>query len=503
MLKKYEMFIQSLNESVVFYSDAFRKIIKNINDPVAAALLDLESNDLEVSRNYIDIDPSDKNKITFIPDSRAKRLQEDKSFVYVTSPGLSAGFLANSSTNKQIFDELGFVPTGERQYRPQPGEVGKLIKMTTRPSGNSYCYLKFEGGESIINKRNLEEVSEVNLFTASGRQSGKVGTSIKTFLSSVGKNFTDREIEIFGNSYKSEFERANNIFSQFEIVEGRDIGYWYNESKYERISGTLGSSCMRNHNQDFFELYNSNPDKVKLLILKSATGDTIKGRALVWFLDDPKGFVFVDRVYYIEDSDADLFRKYAIEKGWVQKRVNSSTNNAYSFGKDGIVYLDKISVNLKKISYNYSYSNYPYMDTLKYYNTGTGELTNDDSKSGYITLECTDGSFDSTCEECEGIGSITCDECGGDGWYGCGDCSSTGKVECSDCEGTGKEECDECDGTGEVDGEECSDCDGTGKQNCNECDGDEEVICPECGGDGRTECYDCSGNGNVDCPECN
>lgn len=502
MLKKYEMFIQSLNESVVFYSDAFRKIIKNINDPVASALLDLESKDLEVARNYIDIDADDKNKITFIPDARAKRLQEEKSFRYLT--GTSTGFLANSSTNKQIFDDLGFVPTGERQYRPQPNEVGKLIKMTTRPSGNSYCYLKFEGGESVINKRNLEEVGTVDLFTASGRQSGKIGSNIKTFLSSVGKNFTDREIELFVNSYKSEYERANDIFSKFEIVEGKDIGFWYHGSRYEKISGTLGSSCMRGHNKEFFVFYNNNPDKVKLLILKSETDGEIKGRALVWFLDDPQGVVFVDRVYYIEDSDADLFRKYAIEKGWVQKRINSSTSNAGAVGKDGVVYFDKISVKLKKElenGFDYSYSMYPYMDTLKYYNTETGELTNYDDK-GYITLECTDGSFGSTCEECEGTGSISCGECGGDGWYGCYGCSSTGRVECSDCEGTCKEECGDCDGSGEVDGEECDTCDGTGKENCSECGGEGEHTCGDCDGDGRTECYDCSGSGEIDCPEC-
>ena len=80
MLKRYDDFILEslLTESVVYYSDKFRNIIKNIDSPVATALLDIESKDLDVDKNFIDV-TDDKEQISFIPDKRAQRILDPSS----------------------------------------------------------------------------------------------------------------------------------------------------------------------------------------------------------------------------------------------------------------------------------------------------------------------------------------------------------------------------------------------------------------------------------------
>ena len=44
-----------LNESIVVFSDKFKKLLSKIDSPVAKSLLDMESKDLDIANNYIDI----------------------------------------------------------------------------------------------------------------------------------------------------------------------------------------------------------------------------------------------------------------------------------------------------------------------------------------------------------------------------------------------------------------------------------------------------------------
>ena len=56
MLKKYNHFLfESLVlESVVFYSDKFRKLLKDIDSPVSSAILDLETKDIDTANSMLD-----------------------------------------------------------------------------------------------------------------------------------------------------------------------------------------------------------------------------------------------------------------------------------------------------------------------------------------------------------------------------------------------------------------------------------------------------------------
>jgi len=506
MLKKYDNFLfeSLILESIVFYSDKFKTILKDIDSPVSKAIQDLETKDIEVANNYLDVDT--KDTISFIPDRKAQEIIANKDkWVTISSQN---GFLKHSDANKEIFALLEYEPVGPQTYHPNIGEKGELIKEVKSPeSENIYVKVKFPGGVTVINKNYIRPVDIHKMPFAQNRQTIRVGRGIKALLSKTDYKFTDSEIEQFVNKYKSAWDKMNDIFRNFELVNGDDIGRWYNYGMYDNPSrGTLGSSCMKSSRVSFFHIYMKNPDKCSLLILKNDSGEKIKGRALVWNLDNPK-VTFLDRIYTNEDSDVELFKQYAYLKGWYHKRYQNSSNDFILQGKDSTLNQGDLVVLLKSIRQE-DYDNYPYLDTLKYFNQHTGKLSTEED-SDCILLEDTGGQWvDATCEVCGGDGRFDCYECGGDGTERCDNCysrsthRSTGRVSCSECSGEGELDCGDCDGTGMIDGEECETCEGFKKITCEECSGDGEVDCEDCGGDGQVTCSTCDGDGRIDCTEC-
>ena len=288
----------------------------------------------------------------------------------------------------------------------------------------------------------------------------------------------DKDLEVFVNQWKATVDKINDRFQYFDVVNGQDIGHWYNYLNYRERNGSLGSSCMSNVDQNYFDIYMTNTDVCQLLILKSEEDDSkIVGRALLWTLSDGKKFV--DRIYTIQDSDVQLFREYSKEQDWYYKQHNNSSNLARVITKEG----DMIDLgNMVVIINKGLYEAYPYLDTLKYFNSKKGTLSNQSSEDSYL-LESTDGEL-FRCEYCGGSGNQTCGNCDGDGYWDCGLCNGSGDVNCEPCSGNGKIE-------GEEGEEECDACGGSGKNECR-----------RCGGDGREECDDCSGRGEQSCYEC-
>lgn len=509
MLRKYNDFLfeSLILESIVVYSNKFKDILKEIDSPVAKAILDTETKDLDVANNYLDI--NDKDTISFIADRRAKEILQQKDKFAVFNGG--SGFLKHSASNNEIFGLLEYEPVGEKTYHPQNGERGEVLKKAKSPrSENIYVKIQFPGGLTVVNENNLRYVDVNQLPFQQNRQTIRTGRGVKALLSKSDFKFSDAEIEQFVNKYKSAWDAMNDIFRKFELVSGDDIASWYDYNKYAEQRGTMGSSCMKGVNSNYFDIYTKNPDKCSLLVLKSDDGQKIKGRALVWKLDNPQ-VTYVDRIYTNNDSDVELFKQYAYSKGWYHKPNQSSSNDYSMVGKEGAKNEGHLVVNLKSLN-DGNYDKYPYLDTLKYFNTSTGKLTTEELRGygDYITLEDTGGRWveDEDCENCGGNGRVDCYECDGDGKVECGECysrsarRSTGKVKCDDCDGDGDIDCPECDGKGQIDGEDCSDCSGKGKVDCSDCDGDGEIDCPECDGDCERECGECGGDGRLECPEC-
>ena len=506
MLNKYRDFVLEslLNESIVVFSDKFKNIINNIDSPVAKALSEMESKDIAVSNNYIDIDV-DKEKITFIADRKAKEILSPENREKFAAYHGDGGFLRHSPGNKAIFDLLEYEPVGDSCYHPHHGERGEVLKKVQSPeSSNIYLKVKYNGGISVVNQRNMRYENVDNIPFKQNRQSVRVGRGVKSMLNSASLKFSESEIEKFVNSYKAEFEKMNDAFRYFEVVEGEAIPHWYSRKNYLLGSqkGQLSSSCMSNVQDGYFEIYASNPNVCKLLILKADDNTKIKGRALLWILSSPKNeenvITYMDRVYTHEDSDIELFRQYATHRKWCYKSNNMSTNDATMIMPDGKPKnLGELLVNLKKGSYD----QYPYLDTLKYYNTYTGELTTSSrnySSEDVILLEDTDGGFEGSgdCDYCDGNGEVDCPDCDGNGRLRCEDCDGTGSISCNECDGEGKRECPDCNGKG------CEECKETGKITCPDCDGDGDVECSTCEGSGEYDCDECSGSGRVSCSEC-
>lgn len=228
----------------------------------------------------------------------------------------------------------------------------------------------------------------------------KIGKLVNTFF--PGK-YTPGDIEKFTNIFKSSIE---NTGERIIVVEGEAIGEWYDLNKYWKLSSTLGSSCMRAKSVDFFEMYNENPQSVRMVCLLDEDESGVvklKARALVWKIDKIEDTVdgkeikfdyFMDRQYCWDDSEIIKLRNYAEKNGWAYKTHNNHRDfEIVTF--NGSVYSLHIttSVKIKK------YSNYPYMDTFKRFNPKTGELFNDnltdpDIAGGCYILESTRGLFE-------------------------------------------------------------------------------------------------------------
>lgn len=209
----------------------------------------------------------------------------------------------------------------------------------------------------------------------------------------LAKGGKPEDVESFVNMYVATVEAHSKIF---KIVNGDDIAYWYNVDRYFKTSGTLGGSCMRGCRTETFKLYTENPDKVQLLILHPEDiRDKIIGRAIIWKLDDPSGRYYMDRIYTADDSDEYMFIEYAKRHNWLYK-------SSQSYGHDYNI-IDPSNDSSEKIKMNVQLKpecdKFPYLDTLQFYNTKTGIITNDRSKvendKGWVQLTNTDGSASS------------------------------------------------------------------------------------------------------------
>ena len=477
MILNYNEFITEslILESQIIYSKKFKNVVSKIDHHIAGKLLDIEKKDVETRNNVFDIPDNTNNKISFIPDSKAKELVNDSLyFRYIANNG---GWLKNKSTNDHLFEKVGYTyEEGEEPYKPNSVELGKEInRVTSESSGKTYVYLEFETGKGVYNLNKIEEATNEKLLASGNRQEIKAGKGIKAILKSSGIDVTPKELEDFVNLFKSAIDKMNDKFSLFDVVDGDDISFWYDSDNYYSQDGQLGSSCMKGKPDYYFEIYTQNPEVCSLIILKHPDDETkITGRSLLWTLTDDRKFM--DRVYSRNDSDILLFHQFAAEKGWHRKSDNDSSQDFDIVAPDGTIDYD---MNIKIDVKSGTYSGYPYMDTFKYLDTDSGTLEPSDNDG--FELEDTDGT----------PSNDVCEYCNGRDYVECPDCDGTGELDCDDCSGTGEVECSECDGSGEVGEEECLNCSGTG-----------ETECDECGGGGTLECGNCDSENEVDCPEC-
>jgi hypothetical protein len=348
MLNRYEFFREDLilegiiNETYIYYAPPFEKALKRIKDnQIANELLNVKDKDIKPDVTFVNID-----KEGYLSFTTARN--------------------AGNNLNK----------------------IWKHIK----PEDWFNTIIHDSDLESIWGKHEIGDENDV--YTKS-RNSLRVGRFINKLF--PGK-FNDKQIEEFVNKFKSSLEVEGE---KFELVEGDDIAKWYHYKNYTEMKGTLGNSCMKDKSDSIFKIYTKNPDVCKLLILRE--DDKILGRALVWKLasfyslyNDHKPEYYMDRQYYIKESDVEKFKKYAEEQGWAYK----SYNNHHSFSTvkfNGEEFNAKMTIQLGKSGGDYDYGRYPYVDTFRRYDPISGILYNDDDEDskneGQYILADTGGGY--------------------------------------------------------------------------------------------------------------
>lgn len=413
ILKKYDDYITEklifdmLLESKVVFSDKFLNVLNGIkDDKISNELLKINSTDVDVTQNYIDI-TDEKDSVTFTPDRKAQELLEDSVEYWKVID--SQKYLTHSSANDNLFSEIGYEKPSGEPWAPSVGEFGYITgEIVSKRSGKTFVIFQNDRDKkTVLNKDALvktifsEGIGTHKIWKTS-RNNIKVGRLVRSILKSSNFDFNDRDIEIFVNKYKSTFDILNDIYKQFKIVKGNDIAYWYcneDNDRYEEGDGTLNNSCMSNVDDEYFDIYCNN-NEVSLVILFDDNGDLnkdvyssdrIKGRALLWNakLND-KDIMFMDRIYTTNDSDVELFKDFASKNGWWYKyKQNSNPDEEISNGSTTID--DKITVNLSNTGI---WDSYPYMDTLCYYIRNSETLTNSD-RSYDRQFQDTDGDWDS------------------------------------------------------------------------------------------------------------
>lgn len=234
---------------------------------------------------------------------------------------------------------------------------------------------------------NNDELTFKEKVWTSKRAEMKVGKLVRLMYGSrfpinhpKGKDKPDipYDIESFVNMFKAEMANTGD-YEKFDIVEGEDIVFWYNQENYSKFCNeetTLGKSCLRyEESSKYLELYLKNSDKIKMVIFKDSD-NKLKGRAILWTLDKPER-TFMDRIYTVNDFDVEVFKNYAKKNEWLFKeRQTFGWNNRIIDGKDDTIYNPSdliMTTELKHDELRY----YPYLDTMCVYNKDIKVVTND------------------------------------------------------------------------------------------------------------------------------
>jgi hypothetical protein len=366
-------------ESRISFSKDFFRLLSSIKNPLAKKILKLHGKDVDTTYNYIDI--TDQNDmVSFTPDRRAQDFIKDKEELYEVV--MDNKYLTNHQSNQSVFDRLEHERV-ENVWQPRIGTLGKIISTTYGSSGKIYVLFQGIGENSdkktVLNFVAIKPINEefVKIWQTS-RNNIKVGRIIKALVKGLDTEVSDSEIEKFVNEYKSLMEIMKDAFKKFDIVEGSDIARFYKLENYaDQNKGTLANSCMAERPESTFYIYANNPESCKLLVLYADGGEVkdgkyksnkIVGRSILW--TTRSGDKFLDRIYTNNDSDVDLFKKFAQENNWWTKQRQDSSND-FKVERGGEVKPAKFIVDLQKWD-----EEFPYLDSLSFFNPVTGELSN-------------------------------------------------------------------------------------------------------------------------------
>lgn len=338
-------------ETQILFSDELRKLLENMDSPIATRLLLSERNpEHKTKMTFIGIDHSKTDSLTFIMSNKLKDTYNTKTLDFEREkisgdvlmnlyPNLDSG-TDGEDNEKYWVDRIKNTFFNDNDLKNRSSI--KINKFINSIFNNDYVSVKLTDEERKKNKENgiLSKAQELSIFVEEFKAARKPG--------------------------------------DFELVKGDDIVEWYKRENYtdEVGVGDLHGSCMaKDYCSNFTEFYAINDDKVSLLIMKDPHDeDKIVGRALVWELSVPENRIFMDRIYSSNPHDDAHFKNYAKDNGWLYKFWQNSTNSTFIYDpKTG----EKEDGKLLCVEGIRSAEYYPYLDTLSYYNPRKELLTND------------------------------------------------------------------------------------------------------------------------------
>lgn len=359
---------------------------------VADKLLDIAKSekDLRLVQNFINTD-SDATKVSFVPDNKVKYNEESDIVAIVLDKDEELKNIV--AKGHEIISGVGIPLEGLKQTR-NPDELPSnrwkvLCSYEGRKAAEHYseytlyhlqnvddpsvyivCFSSDRHGDGFVKVPNTPE--NIRGSVKIGRFINKIFDLYFADDKEQRANYSASDIEKFVNTYSALILYRRNASNFFEIVTGEKIKHWYLKDNYSAQTGQLGSSCMRHAScQNYFNLYIENPEVCQLLIFKSATGDKINGRALLW--TDVDGKKWIDRIYTVKDSYISLFNKWAEENGY------------------DTIYRTDIKTKVKVKNKNYEY--YPYVDSLNClkFSCDIDDLTDEDlDKEAFLTTYAPD-----------------------------------------------------------------------------------------------------------------
>jgi len=250
----------------------------------------------------------------------------------------------------------------------------------------NYLGLEANGLISFIPSSKLDKLNNESPYTKY-RSSIKFGRLLVSLFDTAKIEYKPSDIEVLVNKFKSSLDEYNK-FDLFDIVSGEDIPKWYHYktnlnhgNRPLEGKGSLGHSCSGHAIN--LELYRDNPERIKLVILYSDDTKTkIIGRCILWVIDENTHLM--DRVYVENESDYFLFKKYAvINNFW--RRSHNNKFEANFIAPDETVIDKEVRIPIHEIEY----FGYPFLDTMKFYNTKEHYLTNKHPKEnteGWLLL---------------------------------------------------------------------------------------------------------------------
>ena len=232
------------------------------------------------------------------------------------------------------------------------------------------------------------------------RVPSKIGKTIVKLYADKFPNTGSDGIESFVDEIKIARTKSKG---NFKIVEGDDIVKYYNKETYAKFKpgSILGNSCMGYDKcTEYIKFYVKNNEK--MLVLFGDDNIVVRGRAILWEVDDiddqdlDEPRTFMDRVYTIDKYEVGKFIEYAKQNDFLYKDSQDAVEkNIHDPLTGESSYLKMKIYDIKK------HKAYPFMDTMKFYNSREEIISNDYGFDYNMTFESTEGGYLSEDDETE------------------------------------------------------------------------------------------------------